>query len=79
MVDKAEPLCPPKVIIAPLSTSSGSIFSFFGAEIVSIAAAESRNPEEQIAKATKLVVYRIALFYILSISLRQSRARSLSM
>lgn len=46
-----------------------TVFSFFGAEIVSIAAAESRNPEEQIARATKLVVYRIALFYILSIFL----------
>lgn len=46
-----------------------TVFSFFGAEIVSIAAAESRNPEEQIARATRLVVYRIALFYILSIFL----------
>jgi len=46
-----------------------TVFSFFGAEIVSIAAAESRNPGEQIARATRLVVYRIALFYILSIFL----------
>ena len=46
-----------------------TVFSFFGAEIVSIAAAESRHPEEQIARATRLVIYRIGLFYILSIFL----------
>ncbi len=46
-----------------------TVFSFFGAEIVSIAASESENPEVQITRATKLVVYRIALFYIVSIFL----------
>lgn len=44
-----------------------TIFSFFGAEIVSIAAAESENPQEKIRRATNLVIYRIALFYLLSI------------
>ncbi|SBS32912.1 GABA permease [Marinomonas spartinae] len=44
-----------------------TIFSFFGAEIVTIAAAESKNPGDKIRQATKLVVYRIALFYLLSI------------
>lgn len=46
-----------------------TIFSFFGAEVVSIAAAESQNPKEQIRKATNLVIYRIALFYLVSIFL----------
>ena len=46
-----------------------TIFSFFGAEVVSIAAAESENPQEKIRRATNLVIYRIALFYILSIFL----------
>ncbi|MDQ8952090.1 amino acid permease [Acinetobacter rudis] len=46
-----------------------TIFSFFGSEVVSIAAAESKNPQQQIRKATNLVIYRIALFYILSIFL----------
>ena len=46
-----------------------TIFSFFGAEIVTIAAAESKNPGEQIRRSTNLVVYRIALFYLLSIFL----------
>ena len=46
-----------------------TIFSFFGAEIVTIAAAETKRPAEQIRKATNLVVYRIAFFYIFSITL----------
>ncbi|GFM82645.1 amino acid ABC transporter permease [Pseudomonas cichorii] len=44
-----------------------TIFSFFGAEIVTIAADETANPKEKIRKATNLVVYRIAIFYIFSI------------
>lgn len=43
--------------------------SFFGAEIVTIAAAESRHPERQITTATNLVVWRIAIFYIFSMLL----------
>lgn len=46
-----------------------TIFSFFGAEIVTIAAAESKDPGKQIRRSTNLVVYRIALFYLLSIFL----------
>ncbi|MGJ8525075.1 GABA permease [Halomonadaceae bacterium LMG 33818] len=44
-------------------------FSFFGAEIVTIAAAESRDPVKQITRATNLVVWRIMIFYLLSIFL----------
>ncbi|WP_074011776.1 amino acid permease [Candidatus Sodalis sp. SoCistrobi] len=46
-----------------------TIFSFFGAEILSIAAAESQEPARQIRKSTNLIIYRIALFYIMSIFL----------
>ncbi|MFJ4353915.1 amino acid permease [Pseudomonas sp. NPDC089428] len=46
-----------------------TIFSFFGAEVVTIAAAETTNPQEKIRRATKLVVYRIAVFYLVSIFL----------
>ncbi|BAE73449.1 GABA permease [Sodalis glossinidius str. 'morsitans'] len=46
-----------------------TIFSFFGAEILSIAAVESQEPARQIRKSTNLIIYRIALFYILSIFL----------
>ncbi|KKC44674.1 amino acid permease [Acinetobacter sp. V2] len=46
-----------------------SAFSFFGIEILSIAAAESKNPEEKIKRATNLVLYRIILFFVVSIFL----------
>src|SRR4051794_15341101 len=45
------------------------IFSMVGAEIATIAAAESNDPGRAIAKATNSVVLRIALFYVGSIFL----------
>lgn len=44
-----------------------TMFTFMGTEIVTIAAAESKNPEKQIRKATNSVIWRISLFYIVSI------------
>lgn len=44
-----------------------TMFSFMGTEIVTIAAAESKNPSQQIAKATNSVIWRIGIFYIVSI------------
>ncbi|MDW3025775.1 amino acid permease [Acinetobacter baumannii] len=46
-----------------------TIFSFFGIEMLSIAAAEAKHPEKQIRRSINLVIYRIALFYVLSIFL----------
>ncbi|HDR9173048.1 TPA: amino acid permease [Burkholderia vietnamiensis] len=46
-----------------------TIFSFFGAEIVTIAAGETERPADKIRRATNLIVYRIAFFYVFSISL----------
>jgi GABA permease len=43
------------------------IFAFVGAEIVTIAAAESNEPERGIARATNQVIYRILLFYVVSV------------
>lgn len=51
------------VIAAILTT----MFSFMGSEIVTIAASESKDPEKQITKATNSVIWRIALFYLVSI------------
>lgn len=45
------------------------IFSMVGAEIATIAAAESNDPGRAIAKATNSVVVRIAIFYVGSIFL----------
>lgn len=52
-----------KVMAAILTT----MFSFMGTEIITIAAAESKNPGKQITQATNSVIWRIALFYLLSI------------
>ncbi len=44
-----------------------TMFSFMGTEIVTIAAAESKDPGKQISKATNSVIWRIGLFYLVSI------------
>ena len=44
-----------------------TMFSFMGTEIVTIAAAESPDPEKGISKAVNSVIWRISLFYIGSI------------
>jgi GABA permease len=45
------------------------IFSYFGAEIVTIAAAESSEPEKAVQKATATTVWRVILFYVGSVAL----------
>ncbi|MFI1383406.1 amino acid permease [Embleya sp. NPDC020886] len=45
------------------------IFAFGGAEIVTIAAAESKEPERSVARATTGIIWRIILFYVGSIFL----------
>jgi GABA permease len=45
------------------------IFSYFGAEIVTIAAAESSEPEQAVRKATATVAWRVVLFYVGSVAL----------
>ncbi|MFE2471671.1 amino acid permease [Streptomyces mirabilis] len=43
------------------------VFSFMGSEIVTLAAAESADPERAVTKATNSVIWRIAVFYLGSI------------
>jgi len=45
------------------------VFSMVGAEIATVAAAESHDPEKAIAKATQSVILRVATFYVGSIFL----------
>jgi GABA permease len=40
------------------------VFSMVGAEIATVAAAESHDPEKAIAKATQSVIVRVATFYV---------------
>lgn len=53
-----------EAIIGALLTT---MFSFVGTEAVTIAAAESKDPAKNIARATKSVIWRICIFYLLSI------------
>lgn len=46
-----------------------SAFSFAGTELCGLAAAETENPRKSLPSATKQVVWRIALFYIISLTL----------
>jgi GABA permease len=46
-----------------------TIFSMVGAEIATIAAAESENPERAVARAANSVILRIAIFFVGSIFL----------
>ncbi|MEJ8280563.1 GABA permease [Pseudonocardia spirodelae] len=46
-----------------------TMFSFMGTEIVTIAAAESGDPARGIGRATRSVIWRIAVFYLASILL----------
>lgn len=59
----------PNGISAVLAAILTTMFSFMGTEIVTIAAAESQEPKKQITQATNSVIWRIALFYLLSILL----------
>ncbi len=54
----------PKAVVVALL---GVMFAFIGAEIVTVAAAESADPGRAILKTTNSVVWRICLFYIGSI------------
>ncbi|QER38343.1 amino acid permease [Acinetobacter suaedae] len=42
----------------------GVMFAYIGAEIVTVAAAESKNPSKEIRKASNSIVWRIMLFYV---------------
>ena len=42
-------------------------FSFQGSELVGVAAGESENPQRDIPKATRLIFWRILLFYIFTL------------
>ena len=56
--------------ILPIFTGAVAATAFyFGAEIVTIAAAETAEPEKSVAKATNTVITRVLFFYVGSITL----------
>ena len=54
---------------AVMSVFISAAFAFSGAELVGLAAAETDNPRKALPKACKQVFWRIALFYIVSLTL----------
>jgi L-asparagine transporter-like permease len=54
---------------AVLATTTSVIFALVGAEIATIAAAESAEPARTVARMTSTVALRILIFYILSVLL----------
>jgi GABA permease len=59
----------PKGGVAILAGVVIVIFAFVGAEIATIAAAESDEPGESVRKATNSVISRVLVFYVLSVFL----------
>lgn len=57
----------PNGYAAVLGALLTTMFSFMGTEIVTIAAAESKDPARQVTRATNSVIWRIGLFYLVSI------------
>ena len=59
----------PNGIVSMASAMAVVILAFIGAEIVTIAAAESAEPEKNVAKATNSVIARVLIFYVGSVLL----------
>jgi GABA permease len=59
----------PNGIAAVLAGAVAATGFYFGAEIVTIAAAESAEPERAVAKATNSMIARVLIFYIGSVFL----------
>ncbi|HWZ62826.1 MAG TPA: amino acid permease [Steroidobacteraceae bacterium] len=59
----------PRGIVPVLTGAVAATGFYFGAEIVTIAAAESAEPERAIAETTQSVIWRVLVFYVGSIFL----------
>uniref|UniRef100_A0ABX1PP17 Amino acid permease n=2 Tax=Aromatoleum anaerobium TaxID=182180 RepID=A0ABX1PP17_9RHOO len=59
----------PKGIVPILTGAVAATGFYFGAEIVTIAAAETAEPEKAVAKATNSVITRVLVFYVGSVLL----------
>lgn len=57
----------PQGVIPVLTGAVAATGFYFGAELVTVAAAESAEPEKTVAEAAQSVIYRVLVFYIGSI------------
>lgn len=54
--------------VAPIFiTMMSVVYAFQGSEIMGVAAGETENPEKNIPKAIKTIVFRVLIFYVLAI------------
>lgn len=54
----------PNGISSVITALLGVMFAYMGAEIVTVAAAETKDPAKEIRKASNSIVWRIILFYV---------------
>jgi L-asparagine transporter-like permease len=59
----------PKGASAVLAAVPVTIFSMMGSEVATLAASESTNPAQNVARAARTVALRIVVFYVLSIAI----------
>ena len=59
----------PKGWVPVLATVTTVFFSLVGAEITTVAAAESKDPEKAVVRMATTITWRILLFYVLSLFL----------
>jgi GABA permease len=59
----------PKGIVPVLTGAVAATGFYFGAELVTVAAAESAEPEKAVAKAIQSVIWRVLVFYVGSLFL----------
>ncbi|MHC9294558.1 amino acid permease [Mycobacterium sp. LTG2003] len=63
------PMNAPDGLNGVLAALTVVVFSYFGAEIVTVAAAEAKDPVRAVSQATKTVVWRVIVFYVGSVTL----------
>jgi amino acid transporter len=49
------------------TTFSNAVFAYSGVEAISVAAAETKNPRQNIPIAARRIFWRVLIFYVLSI------------
>src|SRR6202007_2524526 len=59
----------PNGVVPVLTGAVAATGFYFGAELVTVAAAESAEPEDTVARATQSVISRVLVFYIGSIAI----------
>lgn len=46
---------------------NNALYAYSGIEAITVAAAETRNPRQAIPKAAKRIIFRVLIFYVLTV------------